>query len=165
MEGATITATRIFHEGSSSDCFEELTLKDDFERVVCVFRVVVLWVIRLLLLFYYILIFIVRDVGHFLGSLFDLFCFTFLSRNRIDSIEFVELGLIFGSKEGEMVLDTIVVNSVELGQSGVGRDHVGIPQEPPDLPQSHRKRFFTFVSFNFSRIYPIPIFELRVVAQ
>lgn len=64
-----------------------------------------------------------------------------------------------------MVLDTIVVNSIELSQSGVGRDHMSISQEPPNLSQSHCKRFFAFMSFNLSRIYPIPIFELRVVAQ
>jgi hypothetical protein len=165
LEGATIAAARIFHEGCSGNSFKELTLKDNFERVVRVFGVVVLLVIRLLLLFCCILIFVIGDVGDFLGGLIDLFCLTFVSRRSMYAIEFVELSLIFRSKESEMVLDTIVVDSIELGQSGVGRDHMSIPQEPPDLSQSHCKRFFAFMSLDFSRIYPIPIFELRVVAQ
>ena len=64
-----------------------------------------------------------------------------------------------------MVLDSLVVYSVKLGDGRVGADQVGVSQESPHLFESHRKRLFTFVSLNLPRVDSVPLFQLRVMSQ
>jgi hypothetical protein len=59
-----------------------------------------------------------------------------------------------------MILDSHIVNSVELSNSGVGADQLGVSQESPDLSQSHGERFVTLVSFYLSGVGFVPSLEL-----
>lgn len=84
---------------------------------------------------------------------------------RIDSIDLVELLLVLGAQKCEMILDSLVVDSVELGDSRVGTDQVSVSQESPHLSEGHRKRLFALVGLNLSRVDSVPLFQLRVMSQ
>lgn len=64
-----------------------------------------------------------------------------------------------------MVLDTLVVDAVELGKSGVRTDQARVSEESPYLLQGHGKRLFALVGFDLSGINSIPVLELGVVSQ
>ena len=64
-----------------------------------------------------------------------------------------------------MVLDSLVVYSVELGDSRVGTDQVSISQESPYLFEGHCKGLFALVSLNLPRVDSVPLFQLRVMPQ
>jgi hypothetical protein len=57
-----------------------------------------------------------------------------------------------------MIFGTLVVNSIELGDSGVGSNQVSVSQEPPNLLEGHGKGLFTLVGLNLPGINSVPLF-------
>ena len=135
---STITSRSIFDCCSSDHHFKELSLKNNLE---CVMGILGIWVICLCLLS---LIFVIRNI--------ILICLIDLDVNVLWSlsINFVKLRLVFGAQESEVILLSHVVNSVELSNSGVGTDQLGVSQESPDLSEGHGEGLVTFVGFNLA---------------
>jgi len=120
----------------------------------------------LLLFLNFILIFIIRDVvlrGNLL--LVRLLLFRLCCWRRSNTIQLVELSLILGPEKCKMVLHTVVVNPIELSNSRVGRNHLSISEEPPNLSESHGEGSFTLVGLDLSGVDSVPVLELRVVAK
>lgn len=124
LQVVSINAACVLDEGCSCHSFEELALKNNLQGVMCIFSIGSVF-FDLLLFFNFIIIFVIGDVvlgGSFLLRL--LLCF---GRRRLsNTVQLVELCLVFWSKKCEMVLDTVVVNPIELSNGWVGRNHLSI---------------------------------------
>jgi hypothetical protein len=101
------------------------------------------------------LIFIIRDIS-LLFFLDNDFIFINAHLVGLITIDLVKLGLFIRSKKSKMVLDSHVVNSIELSYSGVCTNQLGVSQESPDLSQSHGEGLFTLVSFDLSGVGLVP---------
>lgn len=64
-----------------------------------------------------------------------------------------------------MVLRTLVVDAVKLGESGVGADQAGVSEESPDLFQRHGEGLFALVSLDLPGVNSVPVLQLGVVSQ
>lgn len=64
-----------------------------------------------------------------------------------------------------MVFGTLVVKSIELCNSGVGRDDVGVSQEAPNLSQSHGERLLRLDSLDLPGVILVPSLKLGVVPE
>lgn len=64
-----------------------------------------------------------------------------------------------------MILYTLVVNSVELSNSGGSANEMSVSQESPHLFESHGEGLFALVGFNLPRVFSIPMLKLRVMTK
>jgi len=55
------------------------------------------------------------------------------------SIDEVKLVNLRGTQKGEVVLATLVVNAIKLGQTAINTDDMSVSKNTPDLSQSHRE--------------------------
>ena len=94
-----------------------------------------------------------------------LFCTFHLMLLIFGSVDEVKLVDLTCSKKGEMVLATLVVDSIELSQTAVGTDDVRVAKEAPDLTQGHGERLFALGSLDLLSVELVPVLEIRVVSQ
>ena len=80
----------------------------------------------------------------------------------VDEVKLVDLTC---SEKSEMVLATLVVDSIELSQTAVGTDDVRVAEEAPDLTQGHGERLFALGGLDLLGVELVPVLEIRVVSQ
>ena len=62
--------------------------------------------------------------------------------------------------QSEVILLTLAIDSIELSDSAVRSNNLTVAEEPPDLSQSHREGFFTFLGLDFTRIDFVPVLQV-----
>lgn len=155
----------VLNIGSSNDCLEELALKDDLGWSMNILSlnaelVDELSVVFLILNFVFLteIVLIVNVLHHTLNVIVTA-CLAIDSVNQVEFADFVR------TEKGEMVLLSLVVDSVELGEGGVESWDLAISEETPNLTQSHCERLFTLGGLDLAGVLVVPGLELRVVAE
>jgi len=64
-----------------------------------------------------------------------------------------------------VILASLVVNPVELGDSAVGAYDLGVAEEPPDLPQGHRETLLALLRLDLARVELVPGLQVAVRAE
>ena len=108
----------------------------------------------------FVLLFLAGGVCELVGKFHGLRSVHVLS--AVDEIKLVDLT---GTKKSEVVFLALVIDSVELGESGICARYIAVPEETPNLAESHRERFFALRGFNLLGIDLVPVLQVGVVPE
>jgi hypothetical protein len=103
----------------------------------------------------------VAVVVHLIHNLFEI---VVVRGRTIKTIHHVEFANFVVAQQGEVVLLTLVVDSIKLGESGLKARDLTISKEAPNLSQGHSKRLLRFCGLDLSSVKAVPSLEFRIVA-
>ena len=86
----------------------------------------------------------------------------FRALRPVDEVKLVHLT---GTDQGEVVLATLVVDTIELSHAAVSRDYMRVPKQAPDLAQGQREGLLALSCLNFLRVKLVPVLKVGVVTQ
>ena len=145
--------------GDTDDSLEELSLKDNLFT-----QMDVIWLDSkaLVELFDILLFLFLIAAAGFVVVLLETLNLGLLALAAVDEIEFVDFVL---AEESEVVLASVVVDAIKLGDRAVGADHVGVAKEAPHLSEGHGERLLALYSLNLLGVLLVPALKLRVVSE
>ena len=127
-----LTRVAVFDTSCTDHSLKELSLKNNLDTRVNVIRFNAKSLVKLLNVLVLFFVFRAAGVVVLLGSVDRLV----VALASIDEVKLVDLR---GTQKGEVVLATLVVNAIKLGQTAINTDDVSVSKNTPDLSQGHRE--------------------------
>ena len=158
-----LAVVSILDSSGTHKCLEELSLQDHFAGVVDVLGldlIVAEAVDVSVLLFLGEVVGVVVEDGVATGGVRVR-----LVLGLVVAVHEVELAHFTCSQEGVVVLASLHVDPVELGDGGVLVDDLTVAEEAPHLTQSHTEALLRFLCLDLPRVVVIPGLQITVVSQ
>jgi hypothetical protein len=152
-----VSIVRVLNISCSHNGFKELSLKHNASWAVYILRLDSQ---------------LGANVGFFLLAfvlLFKIRVFTLLRQEfsemvasilAVKPVHQVELCHLLGAQEREVVLLSLVVDSIEVSESGIVAGYLAVTEKTPNLTKGHAETFLGFGSFNLASVKAVPRLEV-----